>query len=199
MARGKIVIVTGIPGVGKTTVCREAEALAAQEGLRLKVLNFGDVMVEIMEKSGRPLHRDRLRRMSVSEQKVIQARAAAKLAKAAEEAEGHIIIDTHMIIRTGTGYLPGLPKHVLDILKPDFLVLVETDPEEIAARRAKDLAAGERLRDVRLMEELKEELAFSRMVASACSVLTGAPVVVIRNPSGGQREAARALLELLRG
>jgi len=199
MARGKVVIVTGIPGVGKTTVCKEAEALAAEEGLKLKVLNFGDVMVEIMKKSGRPLHRDKLRKMDVSAQKVVQAQAAAKLAKAVEEAEGHVIIDTHMIVRTGTGYLPGLPKHVLDVLKPDFLVLIETDPEEIAARRAKDLAAGERERDVRVMEELKEELEFSRMVASACSVLTGAPVVIIKNPTGGQREAAKALLELFRG
>jgi len=198
MAR-KVAIVTGIPGVGKTTVCKEAEALAAQEGIKLKVLNFGDVMVEIMERSGQPLHRDRLRKMDISSQKVIQAQAAAKLAKAIESADGHVIIDTHMIIRTGTGYLPGLPKHVLDVLKPDFLVLIETDPEEIAARRTKDLAAGERLRDVRVMEELKEELEFSRMVASACSVLTGAPVVIIKNPTGGQKEAAKALLELFRG
>jgi len=198
MAR-KVAIVTGIPGVGKTTVCKEAEALAAQEGIKLKVLNFGDVMVEIMERSGRPLHRDRLRKMDISSQKVIQAQAAAKLAKAIESADEHVIIDTHMIIRTGTGYLPGLPKHVLDVLKPDFLVLIETDPEEIAARRTKDLAAGERLRDVRVMEELKEELEFSRMVASACSVLTGAPVVIIKNPTGGQKEAAKALLELFRG
>ncbi|OYT51741.1 adenylate kinase [Candidatus Bathyarchaeota archaeon ex4484_135] len=198
MAR-KVAIVTGIPGVGKTTVCKETEALAAQEGIKLKVLNFGDVMVEIMERSGRPLHRDRLRKMDISSQKVIQAQAAAKLAKAIESADEHVIIDTHMIIRTGTGYLPGLPKHVLDVLKPDFLVLIETDPEEIAARRTKDLAAGERLRDVRVMEELKEELEFSRMVASACSVLTGAPVVIIKNPTGGQKEAAKALLELFRG
>ncbi len=196
---GKVAIVTGIPGVGKTTVCREAKALAEEEGIKLEVLNFGDVMVEIMEKSGRPLHRDKLRKMDVGFQKVVQAQAAAKLAKAVEKAEGHVIIDTHMIVRTERGYLPGLPKHVLDVLKPDFLVLIETDPEEIAARRAKDLKAGERLRDVRLMEELKEELEFSRMVASACSVLTGAPVVIIKNPTGGQREAAKALLDLFRG
>ena len=199
MVGGKVVIVTGIPGAGKTTVCQELVALAAQEGVEVEVLNYGDIMVEIMERSGRPIDRDLLRKMGVSAQKVLQAEAAMKLAKAVEKAKGHVIIDTHMVVRTGAGYLPGLPKHVLEALKPDILVLIEADPEEIVARRTKDLRAGERTRDMRAVEELEEELAFSRMVASACSVLTGAPVVVVKNPTGGQREAARKILDLLRG
>ncbi|HDI01191.1 MAG TPA: adenylate kinase [Candidatus Bathyarchaeota archaeon] len=199
MARGKVVIATGIPGVGKTTVCKEAEAQARAEGVKLSVLNYGDVMVEIMEKRGLLVHRDKLRKMDMATQKVLQAEAAAKLAKAVKAAEGHVIIDTHMVVRTPFGYLPGLPKHVLEALKPDLLVLIEADPEEIAARRVKDLEAGERLRDERRIEELREELMFSRMVASACSVLTGAPVAIIKNPAGGQREAGRKLLELIKG
>jgi len=155
--------------------------------------------VELMAKAGRSIHRDKLRKMDITAQKVVQAEAAAKLAKAIEEAEGHVIVDTHMVVKTGVGYLPGLPKHVLDALKPDLLVLIEADPEEIAARRAKDLAAGERIRDERRVEELKEELAFSRMVASACSVLTGAPVAIVKNPTGGLEEAARQLLKLIKG
>ena len=196
MAKGKVVIVTGIPGSGKTTVCRELVKLAQEEGIKVEVLNYGDVMVEIMAKSGRELHRDELRRMSISAQKIVQAEAAAKLAKAVEKAEGHVIIDTHMVIRTGSGYLPGLPKHVLDALKPDLLVLIEAKPEEIAARRVKD---ADRMRDERTLKELEEELAFSRMVASACSVLTGAPVAIVENPTGRQEEAARKVLELLKG
>ena len=199
MAGGKVIIVTGIPGVGKSSVCQKAAELAAQEGIKLQVLNYGDVMVEIMKKKGAEIHRDKLRKMDITAQKVIQAEAAHKLAKAIERAEGHVIVDTHMIVRTGSGYLPGLPKHVLDALKPDLLVLVEADPSEIVARRAKDQAAGLRLRDEEAIEELRQELAFSRMVAAACSVLTGAPVAIIKNPTGGLEEAARALLELIRG
>jgi len=199
MAKGKVVIATGIPGVGKTTVCKEAEALAAQEGVKLTVLNYGDIMLEIMKKRGLLLHRDKLRKLDMTTQKVLQAEAAAKLAKAVEAAEGHVIIDTHMVVRTPFGYLPGLPRHVLEALRPDLLVLIEADPEEIAARRAKDLEAGERLRDERRVAELREELEFSRMVASACSVLTGAPIAIIKNPTGGQKEAGRRLLELIKG
>ena len=194
MARGKVVIVTGIPGAGKSTVCKELLALASERGAKVSVLNYGDAMVEIMTKKGRELHRDDIRRMGMSVQKVVQAEAAAKLAKKIEKADGHVIIDTHMVVKTSFGYLPGLPKHVLEILKPDLLVLVEASPEEIAERRPKDV---DRRRDVRTLEELQEEIAFSRMVASACSVFTGAPVAIIMNRTGRQREAAEQLLKLL--
>ena len=194
MARGKVVIVTGIPGAGKSTVCKELLALASERGVKVSVLNYGDVMMEIMAKKGRELHRDDMRKMSMATQKIVQAEAAAKLAKEVEKAEGHVIIDTHMIVKTGFGYLPGLPKHVLEALKPDLLVLIEASPEEIAERRPKD---ADRRRDVRTLGELEEELAFSRMVASACSVLTGAPIAIIMNETGRQREAAEQLLKLL--
>ena len=194
MARGKLVIVTGIPGAGKSTVCKELLALASERGVKISVLNYGDVMMEILTRGGRELHRDDIRRMGMSVQKVVQAEAAAKLAKEAEKTEGHVIIDTHMIVKTGFGYLPGLPKHVLEVLKPDLLVLIEASPEEIAERRPKDV---DRRRDVRTLEELAEELAFSRMMASACSVFTGAPVAIIMNRTGRQREAAEQLLKLI--
>jgi len=194
MARGKVVIVTGIPGAGKSTVCRELLALASERGVKVSVLNYGDVMMEIMAEKGRELHRDDIRKMGMAIQKEVQAEAAAKLAEAAERAEGHVIIDTHMIVKTGFGYLPGLPKHVLEALRPDLLVLIEASPQEIAERRPKD---ADRRRDVRTIEELEEELAFSRMVASACSVFTGAPVAIIMNRTGRQREAAEQLLKLL--
>ena len=194
MARGKVVIVTGIPGAGKSTVCRELLALASERDVKVSVLNYGDVMMEIMAEKGRELHRDDIRKMGMAIQKEVQAEAAAKLAEAAERAEGHVIIDTHMIVKTGFGYLPGLPKHVLEALRPDLLVLIEASPQEIAERRPKD---ADRRRDVRTIEELEEELAFSRMVASACSVFTGAPVAIIMNRTGRQREAAEQLLKLL--
>ena len=189
-----MVIVTGIPGAGKSTVCRELLALASERDVKVSVLNYGDVMMEIMAEKGRELHRDDIRKMGMAIQKEVQAEAAAKLAEAAERAEGHVIIDTHMIVKTGFGYLPGLPKHVLEALRPDLLVLIEASPQEIAERRPKD---ADRRRDVRTIEELEEELAFSRMVASACSVFTGAPVAIIMNRTGRQREAAEQLLKLL--
>lgn len=49
-------VVTGIPGVGKTTVLNELLDLAKQNRFDLTVLNFGTVMNEIMRELGKDLH-----------------------------------------------------------------------------------------------------------------------------------------------
>ncbi len=46
--------------------------------------------------------------------------------------------------------------------------------------------------------EVAEELLFSRLMAAACSVLTGASVKIVKNPSGKQVEAAKEILRVLR-
>jgi adenylate kinase len=120
-------------------------------------------------------------------------KAAKELANITKKT-GSLLIDTHMIIRTENGYLSGLPYDVLEELKPDILILIEADPNEIINRRAKDAT---RLRDKIVAEEVAEEIAFSRAFASACSILSGAPVKIIKNPHGKAVDAAKKILDLL--
>jgi len=185
--------VTGIPSVGKSTVLNELVKLAAQTGRKMSVVNYGTVMLEIANRVGATLSRDEMRKKGLAFQHRLQAEAARKISQEATKSQT-LIVDTHMIIRTASGFWPGLPNHVLSELKPELLVLIEADPEEIFARRSRDRT---RVRDKILIDEVLEELSFSRSVASACATLTGAPVKVIRNPAGKQVEAARELLQLL--
>ena len=46
----KTIIVTGIPGTGKTTVCNIVEMLAENAGVEINVINFGTTMVEKLQK-----------------------------------------------------------------------------------------------------------------------------------------------------
>jgi len=89
---------------------------------------------------------------------------------------------------------PGLPVSVLEKLSPSPLVLVEPSVKEGAERRAQDKS---RSRDLVLEEEVGLELQASRSFAAACSVLTGAPVKIVQNPTGGARGAAEELVSLL--
>ncbi|RLI27988.1 MAG: adenylate kinase, partial [Candidatus Hecatellales archaeon] len=90
------------------------EELAAREGLKLQTVNYGTVMMGLAEASGRKVaHRDEMRKRSMSFQRELQAEAAKKIAEMASSFEGVTLLDTHMIVRTGSGYLPGLPSHVL--------------------------------------------------------------------------------------
>jgi adenylate kinase len=191
---GRVVVVTGIPGTGKTTVCRELLKLAGQSGRRVTVINYGSVMVELTQERGRPLHRDELRKSELSLQRDLQAEAAKTISQRVAEAGGDVIVDTHMSIKTIDGYWAGMPFHVLQLLNPNAFVLIEAEPPEVLFRRLKDVT---RRRDEVLESEIAEELLFSRLMAAACSVLTGAPVKIVKNPNGKQVEAAKEILELL--
>jgi len=186
------VILTGIPGVGKTTILNQLQNLAKERGIKLTVLNYGTVMNELFKKYGRKIGRDEIRQQQVSIQKKIQDRAAQILAR--KMRSPITIIDTHMFIRTKTGLWSGLPESVLSRLKPSLIVLVEAPPEEIAERRRSDAT---RMRDDLTMEEVRFDLEWSRATASACAVSTGAPVKIISNKTGKQREAAEGLFKLM--
>jgi len=191
---GKVIVVTGIPGTGKTTVCNELAKLARQIGREVEVINYGTVMVELSHKSGKSLHRDELRKSGLTLQRNLQAEAAKIISKKATEVEGEVIVDTHMSIKTVSGYFAGLPSYVLQLLNPDMLILVEAEPHEVLSRRLKDIT---RKRDKALEGEIEEEILFSRLIAAACAVLTGASVKIVKNPAGKQAEAAKEVLKLL--
>ena len=191
---GRVIVVTGIPGTGKTTVCNEALKLAERTGKRIQVVNYGSIMVELSHDRGKSLHRDELRRSGVTFQRDLQAEAAKIISKKTGEVEGDLIVDTHMSIKTSNGYLAGLPFHVLQLLNPDLFILVEAEPHEILSRRFKDKT---RKRDKVLEDEIMEELLFSRLMAVACAVLTGASVKMVKNPAGKQILAAGEVLKLL--
>jgi len=191
---GRVIVVTGIPGTGKTTVCNELAKLAKQIGRKVEVINYGTVMVELSHKSGKSLHRDELRKSGLTLQRDLQAEAAKIISKKAAEVEGDIIVDTHMSIKTVDGYWAGLPSHVLQLLNPDMFILVEAEPNEVLSRRLKDVT---RKRDKALEGEITEEILFSRLMAAACAVLTSASVKIVKNPAGKVVGAAKDVLKLL--
>jgi len=190
----RTVIVTGIPGSGKTTVCSRVEKLAKNAGVEVNVINYGTVMMRLLQKHGRGMERDEMRRDNLDTQRKLQKEVAGIIVEKMTQLSGLTIVDTHMSIKTPAGYLPGLPSHSLSVLKPDMLVLVEAEPREISRRRMKDAT---RKRDAAVEEAVREELLFSRFMAGASAVLAGAPVKIVINAEGKQEEAAREIFEAL--
>jgi len=194
-----LVVVTGMPGAGSSTVIKEALSLiegrsrSKRERERYSVRNYGDVMYEAALEEGIVRNRDELRRLSVEKQREIQLHACDKIAEWRRSTD-HIIIDTHCTIKTPAGYLPGLPEYVLRKLKPDMFVLIEAKPEEIMERRHKDKT---RERDVEDKSGIEEHQFMNRVVSMAYACLTGAPVKIIKNHNGGLREAAKEFANLL--
>jgi adenylate kinase len=154
------------------------------------VISFGTLMFEIAKKNGLK-DRDELRKLPVSEQQNLQKMAAEKIA---EHNEQIVIIDTHAFINSTEGYYPGLPEHVLKIIKPTNFVTVTAKPEEIYNRRMKD---DTRNRDKITLTKIKTELDLQSGMISACAVITGSPVKHILNREGKIDEATDKIIKAI--
>jgi len=181
-----VIVVTGIPGVGKTTVMKKAA-----EGMDIKFVTFGTVMIEIAQELGIAKDRDEMRKLSLEQQKELQIKTAEAVAKM-----GDVIVDTHCTIKTPQGYMPGLPEWVIRKLNPKTIVIVEADPEEIFNRRAKDTT---RNRDPDTVEQIAEHQQINRAIAMAYAALSGATVKIVFNHDDRLDEAVKQAEPVLRG
>jgi len=184
----KVVVIAGIPGSGSTTVLSKV-----LEELDYMHVNYGDVMLEIAKDDGLVDNRDDLRKLSPDIQKEVQKNAAQSIREKSKQS--NIIVDTHCTINTPSGFLPGLPKWVLDQLKPDMFILLEADGDEILKRRISDTTRNrdsERLKDIELHQEM------NRAASMAYAVLTGATVKIIENHDNKVDEAVDEMVKTLK-
>lgn len=188
---GRRVIVTGVPGVGKTTVVTAALKLLGEEGISYKSLNFGTYMFETAVAQGLVRDRDEMRRLPGDAQKRLQQLAARAMA----QEEGNLLIDTHASVKTPRGFLAGLPEWVLRELMPDTIILVETDPDQILMRRLSDET---RARDREGSGAIADHQQFNRAIAAAYSMLTGCTIKYITNADHLLDLAVREMADVLR-
>jgi adenylate kinase len=188
---GRRVIITGVPGVGKTTVVNGALKNLEDEGLVYQTLNFGTTMFEVAQKEGTVKDRDEMRKLDKKTQKRLQKLAAQALAKE----KGNVIIDTHASIKTPNGYLAGLPEWVLRELMPDTIVLVETNEDQILLRRLTDET---RTRDLEGSYGIAEHQQFNRAIAAAYSLVTGCTIKYITNADNLLEKAVEDMAAVLR-
>jgi len=173
-----IIVVTGIPGVGKTTVMKKAA-----EGLNTEFVTMGSVMIDIAKENKIVEDRDDMRKLTLDQQQDLQVKTAEKISKM-----NNVVVDTHCTIKTPQGYMPGLPEWVITKLKPKTIVLVEADPKEIYNRRLSDKS---RKRDSDSEEEIKQHQQINRSAAMAYSAISGATVKIVFNHDDKLEEAIK--------
>ena len=188
---GKRIVITGVPGVGKTTVVNGALEQLAKEGIGYQSINFGTFMFEVASSQKIVPDRDGMRKLPGSVQKMIQREAAQAIAKI----EGNVIIDTHCTVKTPKGFLAGLPEWVLRELMPDMVILVETDEDQILSRRLNDPT---RTRDQDSAKEIALHQEYNRGMAAACSMVSGCTVKIVRNQDFLLDRAVGDMAEALR-
>ena len=195
----KVVIVTGVPGVGKTTVINHLKKIAEEKQVKVEVVNFGSFMLNYAVKEGIIEDRDKIRTLPLRKQLELQelaAKAIIEYAKLKLGDDGFLIIDTHALVRTVAGYWPGLPKHVIDQLKPDMIAVIEAEPEVIAARQARDKTRYRA--DFGGAEGVRRLMEYARAASFASAVFYASTVAIVQNKEGAAEEAARELMSYIK-
>ena len=175
------IIIAGVPGAGKTSIMKEVSGR-----MHYQVINYGTVMLELAKAGNMVKDRDEIRKLPINLQHSLQKEAAKKIGRMND-----VIVDTHLTIKTLSGYFPGLPMNVLEYISPDVIVIVEAEPSEILLRRKTDVT---RKRDLETIVEVEEHLEANRYAGFACSVLTGAPLMILKNHDGMLDESVKKFM-----
>jgi len=185
-----VVMITGIPGVGKSTITRLA---LKRTRARFRLVNFGDLMFEQAVNSGLVKHRDEMRKLDPKTQRELQLKAAQRIVEIAREEP--VLIDTHATIKTPVGYLLGFPREVIEVINPNFIVIIEATPSEILGRRLRDL---KRDRDVETEEQIERHQDINRAAAISYAMHSNALIKIIENHEDkGLEEAVNELVQVL--
>ncbi|MFH1200495.1 MAG: AAA family ATPase [Candidatus Micrarchaeota archaeon] len=181
-----LVFALGIKAVGKSRLIAEMNKL----GAGIEEASYGDAMLEIAKEREGIKDREEIAKLSAARQNSIRD-AAAKLIRKRADKEKLVFLNTHGFIYTipHHTYLPGSPDSVSDILKPDFILLVEAAPEAIVERRKRDLAAGRR-REIGSIEEVRTAMEFERAAAIHLSVRYGVSLKLFDNTLPAERNSA---------
>ena len=188
----KRVIIGGIPGVGKTSVISLAVKSLKEKGQNAKVVVFGTEMFEEAKRTAGVKNRDELRKLSLKDQRRLQDTTAKRIA---EMRDNIVVVDTHIFVRTGGGnYYPGLPMRLLDIIKPTSFIMIIADATEIVNRRKNDTS---RARDAISTQQIQYEIDISKLMVATCSILTGAPFIIIANNDTRMDDAVSSVARVL--
>ena len=189
--RKKIVIIVGVPGVGKSTIISNATTTLQKKGTSLSTVVFGSVMFEEAKKLGIN-DRDQIRKQTIDVQQRLQNLTADHICRLNDSI---VVVDTHLFIKTQSGYYPGLPMSLILKINPERLILITANSEEILNRRKND---STRARDLISDDEINRDIEVSLSMISSLSILTGAPFEIIYNHDNMIDSATSLLVELLK-
>ena len=171
-----IILITGVPGVGKTSI---AKTIA--DKFKLPLVNFGDVLFNRIKKDRKykiTAIDDIRYKLPFKDYHQLQVKSAKDISKT----KHNIILTSHLSISTPTGFMPGFPKQVIEVLQPTILFIIESPSDQIRKRREQD--KDQRIRGVKLEKLIDFHQHLNRSLAADYSYVTGNYIFPIINMQG---------------
>ena len=169
MSKWNIAALVGVPGVGKTSLCR-----SAARALGFKHVNYGELMLDVAISDDLASNQDEMFKLDLEVQQFIW-KAAAYRVREMKGPSSKILLDMHGVDLSNIGYIISLP---INILTPDLIIIVESSYENIIMRRYEDTS---RIRTLENIKNVKEHMEILRMSMTACSVIYGSYLTLLDN------------------
>ncbi|MEN4017673.1 MAG: AAA family ATPase [Methanobacterium sp.] len=158
------VVVTGVPGVGKTSLCKKVS-----DDLGYNYINYGDLMLSIAESKGLASTDFQMFSLDMDVQHNIWKGAALKI-----KDMNRVLVDLHGVDQSSIGYIVSLPALIIE---PDVIILIESSKGNILQRRSKD--SKERIIDT--VKSLKEHMDILKVTMASCSAIIGCNLIILKN------------------
>lgn len=184
----------GVPGVGKTSLCREVSQLKGYH-----YINYGELMLEFAEKGEHKSTQEEMFKLPLETQYNIWLEAAHYIKYLTDDSKNEcddsavdskreygdlaedknysncVLVDLHGLDRSKTGYLISLP---LEIIKPQIIIVVESRYDQIIQQRTND---PQRIRFLEGLKSLNQDMELLRNSMAVCSAMLGSFCAVLEN------------------
>jgi adenylate kinase len=165
MSTWERVAVVGVPGVGKTSLCR-----AISLNSNYHHVNYGNLMLKIAQNRGLANTLPEMFLLDLSIQHDIWKTVALQI-----KDKKNVLLDLHGVDHFREGYLISLP---FEIIKPDIIILIESSYEDIIKRRLADSLKERSICGRSTLNEYMKMLRFAMTSASAC---LGCNLIIVNN------------------
>lgn len=185
----KLILVTGTPGAGKSTIL---EALGKKKPINL--INLGNVMLNIAERKFGIKSREDLGRMGEEEIRQNREDAFAEIIASKKDS----IIDTHLTIKYGRRYVPGVTIEELKGIRIKAIVYIDATAKEIWKRRHSDPSKSDRRNISDTEAEIDEQKSVNLAILSSCAIYLSIPIYIIYNSDGKVKDAEAELDKIVK-
>ena len=183
----RIVVVTGTPGAGKTTVIAESK-----KSSRNQLVSVGGVMEEIGLEKGYVVDRDEIRKLDNAKISELRKEALRRIS----QMDGDIIVDTHASIARRRRYIPGFPFEALEHMNKIIgFIYIDSSAEDIILRRSLDKT---RSREVESRDEINDQRTINLSMLSYYASYLNIPLYIIENKQSDIRGTLEDFTEDLR-
>jgi len=187
MPYGKLIIVTGTPGAGKTSIIDSVKA-----NKKYKIVNIGTTMEDLLLKRGLIKHRDEIRYLDFDTIERFREAAFKQVASL----KGNIVVDTHMSVERQGKYVPGLPCVISKYLRGLVgIVYIDATTDELLSRRSNDKL---RIREAEDRMIIEMQRAIHAAMLAYYSIQLNIPIYVINNEENSLKESIKAFKNALK-